>query len=125
MRRESDRGVVHILDPRLLDPRKRIFQKELPIHNEFTDEDPDGLARFIRADTDRCLRESLAHMELLADVERRGQSLSFADFQPTSGEPDGLLVPFQADSPRPTADVEAWSEEVLPWAHEERPDADS
>jgi len=125
MRRESDRGVVHILDPRLLDPRKRIFQKELPIHNEFTDEDPDGLARFIRADTDRCLRESLAHMELLADVERRGQSLSFADFQPSSEEGGDLLVPFQADAASPTAGPETWSEEVLPWANEERSNTDS
>ncbi|MCH2103836.1 MAG: hypothetical protein MK297_07500 [Planctomycetes bacterium] len=119
MRRESDRGVVHILDPRILNPRQRIFQKELPIHNEFTDEDPDGLARFIRADTDRCLRESLAHMELLADVERRGQSLSFANFQPSAEEPDDVLVPFPQDLHQATDESESWSEEVLPWAHEE------
>ena len=119
MRRESDRGVVHILDPRILNPRQRIFQKELPIHNEFTDEDPDGLARFIRADTDRCLRESLAHMELLADVERRGQSLSFANFQPSAEEPDDVLVPFPSDLHQATDGSESWSEEVLPWAHEE------
>ena len=118
MRRESDRGVVHILDPRLLDPRKRMFQKELPIHNEFTDSDPEGLARFIRSDTDRCLRESLSHMELLADVERRDLGLSFSEFQP-AWETDDVLTPFQSAGHGSTADPEAWAEEVLPWANEE------
>ena len=34
MRKESDRGCVFVLDKRILDPRHRIFLRELPLHHE-------------------------------------------------------------------------------------------
>ena len=119
MRRESDRGVVHILDPRFLDPRNRSFMKELPLKNEFTDSSPEGLARFVRGESDRCLRESLSHMELLSDVERRGLSLSFGEFQPGSAHAaestssPSTYIPSEERSP-----TESWTNDVMPWADE-------
>ena len=120
MRRESDRGVVHILDPRFLDPRNRSFQRELPLHNDFTDSDPKGLARFVRGDSDRCLRESLSHMELLSDIERRGLPLSFAEFQPTAApieasSPSDEIISTPNESPS----NKDWTEDIMPWAHED------
>jgi hypothetical protein len=120
MRRESDRGVVHLLDPRLLDPRNRSFLKELPLKNEFAETDPEGLARFVRGDSDRCLRESLSHMELLSDVERRGLSISFEEFQTS-----GVRQTESAPSPEvhsPSDDHSAsknWTHDAMPWAHED------
>jgi ATP-dependent DNA helicase DinG len=67
MRRESDRGCVFILDGRVLEPKHRVFLRELPIG----DADVDA-ARLVRGETDRCLQEAFAHMGLLADLERRG-----------------------------------------------------
>jgi Rad3-related DNA helicase len=91
MRRESDRGCVFILDGRVLDPRHRFFLKELPIERPFDQVDvrrsrssqridasgERPLARLIRADTDLCVREALAHMDLTDDVARRGLDWSF------------------------------------------------
>jgi hypothetical protein len=122
MRRESDRGVVHILDPRFLDPRNRSFMKELPLKNEFTDSSPEGLARFVRGESDRCLRESLSHMELLSDVERRGLSLSFGEFQPGSAHAaestssPSTYIPSEERSP-----TESWTHDIMPWADEGNP----
>ena len=120
MRRESDRGVVHILDPRFLDPRNRSFLKELPLKNEFTDSAPEGLARFVRGDSDRCLRESLSHMELLSDVERRGLSLSFEEFQASGARKAESAPSTEAHSPTDDhAASEDWTHDVMPWAQED------
>ncbi len=85
MRRESDRGVVFVLDARLLQPRARPFLRELPIENPLeTLRDPSaGLhrARFVRGDTERCLREAFEHMGLDAELRRRGLSWSFSEEQ--------------------------------------------
>lgn len=46
----------------MLEPRHRQFLKELPLGGP--SEDSAGLARMVRADTERCLHEALAHMGL-------------------------------------------------------------
>ena len=93
MRRESDRGVVFVLDRRVLDPRHRVFLGELPLRRAAFEEaaageeDVEG-ARYVTADTERCLREALAHMEMGADVRRRGLDVPFAGWSP-EGERGG------------------------------------
>ena len=81
MRRESDRGCVFVLDGRVLEPRHRHFLRELPIERPFESspgrERAERRARFVRADTDRCIREALAHMGLVEDVKRRGLDWGF------------------------------------------------
>jgi hypothetical protein len=83
MRRESDRGVVFVLDARLLEPRARPFLRELPLENPLeTLRDPAlGLrkSRLVRGDTERCLREAFVHMGLEEELRRRGLSWSFAE----------------------------------------------
>jgi len=83
MRRESDRGVVFVLDARLVQPRQRAFLRELPLEDPFeTLRDPAaGLrkARLVRGDTERCLREAFTHMNLGEDLRRRGLSWSFSE----------------------------------------------
>jgi Rad3-related DNA helicase len=83
MRRESDRGCVFVLDGRVSDPRHRFFLRELPIERAFdagTSPAPETSgARLVRGDTDHCVHEALAHMNLLADVKRRGLDESFRD----------------------------------------------
>jgi len=91
MRRESDRGVVFVLDARLVQPRQRAFLRELPLEDPFeTLRDPAaGLrkARLVRGDTERCLREAFTHMNLGEDLRRRGLSWSFAEEEePQAGE---------------------------------------
>jgi Rad3-related DNA helicase len=133
MRRESDKGVVHILDPRILDPRNRVFQRELPIYKEAAaEEDTSELARFVQGNSSRCLHEALAHMELLADIERRELQLPFEEFQatsaPTSTHSDSdadLLTPFPSSAQEgPNDDYgdrlpsHIDLREFLPWADE-------
>jgi ATP-dependent DNA helicase DinG len=81
MRRESDRGCVFVLDGRVLDPRHRFFLRELPIERPFeagTAFAPETSgARLVRGDTDHCLHEALAHMNLLGELGRRGLDWSF------------------------------------------------
>jgi ATP-dependent DNA helicase DinG len=81
MRRESDRGCVFVLDGRITDPRHRMFLRELPIARSFEAgtafaAETTG-ARLVRGDTDHCLHEALAHMNLLGDLARRGLDWSF------------------------------------------------
>jgi len=75
MRKESDRGCVYLLDPRILDPRHRTFLRELPLSMpELGEANPDpegGGARLVRGDAERCFREAFAHMGLTADLKRR------------------------------------------------------
>lgn len=101
MRRENDRGCVFVLDARVLEPKHRFFLRELPIERPFelgpAREDAARRARFVRADTDRCIREALAHMGLTDDVKRRGLDWGF-----TSGRaaPETGLVA-GGDGPEP------------------------
>jgi Rad3-related DNA helicase len=86
MRKETDRGCVYLLDPRVLDPRHRAFLRELPLalpELEPSDASPEtGGARLVRGDADRCLHEAFAHMGLLADVKRRGLDQPFGGWRP-------------------------------------------
>jgi hypothetical protein len=93
MRRESDRGCVFVLDGRVSDPRHRFFLRELPIERAFdagTSPAPETRgARLVRGDTDHCVHEALAHMNLLADVRRRGLDTSFrSDGRPLRAHDD-------------------------------------
>ena len=82
MRKESDKGCVFVLDKRILDPRHRIFMRELPLHVAGTErEDVTGLAPLVNGDTDRCMEAALAHMDLSADVRRRDLERSFSGWQ--------------------------------------------
>jgi ATP-dependent DNA helicase DinG len=76
MRRETDRGCVYLLDKRVLDPRNRDFLRELPLQRPFEEGEVEG-ARLVSGDTDRCLDAALAHVELKADLSRRGLQRSF------------------------------------------------
>ena len=74
MRRPTDKGVVFVLDRRFTDPRHRPFLRELPLAAAFEEE---GAARLVRGDSTQVLRQALAHMGMLADLERRGLSPDF------------------------------------------------
>ncbi len=104
MRRETDRGCVFLLDTRAQMPQHRLFLGELPLAGGL---DPEGNsawvpqgARMVRASTDECLHAALAHMDMLADVRRRGLDAPFhgraaeqaASEGAQSGDPDE--VPF-------------------------------
>ena len=83
MRRESDRGCVFVLDGRVLEPRHRFYLTELPIEDRYASGERGALAdepraRFVRGDSDRCIREALEHMGLTEDVRRRGLDWSFS-----------------------------------------------
>ena len=95
MRRESDRGCVFVLDGRILGGPARAFLAELPLRVEFPapGEEESAGARLVVADTDRCLREALAHMHMLADVRRRGLDLSFFDAPPAPPPPARIRAP--------------------------------
>ncbi len=79
MRKRSDRGAVFVLDQRILDPRHRAFLAELPVASRLDGSDAEGKARLVRESTERCLHDALAHMGLLAEVRRRGLSLTFEE----------------------------------------------
>ncbi len=67
MRRVDDRGCVFLLDGRILDPRHRIFQRELPIDG--VGGSRESFARLVRGDKELCLYKALVHMGLENDVE--------------------------------------------------------
>jgi ATP-dependent DNA helicase DinG len=81
MRRETDKGCVFVLDSRALEPKHRAFLRELPValvpEGDEWATPGEPLARFVRGDTDRCIHEALAHMEMLSDVRRRGLDTPF------------------------------------------------
>jgi len=72
LRHEDDRGAVLLLDHRVLNKRNVDFLNELPGGQEEWDR-PDVLA----ADTDTCLRKVFSHMQLGAELERRGLDPGF------------------------------------------------
>jgi len=81
MRRESDRGVVFVLDARILQGRNRAFLRELPVRAgpaEADGEWRDNHAELLVADTDACIHGALAHMNMLADVRRRNMDTPLA-----------------------------------------------
>ncbi len=78
MRRESDRGVVFVLDRRILQGAGRVFLGELPLAERGEESEWEaGGSRLVVAPTDECLHEALTHMNMLADVRRRGLDLPF------------------------------------------------
>ncbi len=79
MRRESDKGCVFVLDKRVVDPRHRVFLQELPLANALVSEDDasGGRSKLVTGETDRCIDTALAHMDMKADVRRRGLAQSF------------------------------------------------
>jgi ATP-dependent DNA helicase DinG len=87
MRKESDRGCVFVLDKRAAEPRHRLFLGELPLRRLV--EDGEGAARKARlvlGDSDRCLAEAFAHMEMKADLRRRGLDQPFLGWDPGTAE---------------------------------------
>jgi ATP-dependent DNA helicase DinG len=99
MRRTSDRGCVLILDPRICGPRHRVFLSELPAmaNPMVADDEPTGMARVVRGDSRQVLHECLAHMGMLADVERRQLG---ADFEAPPPPPEASTL-LALESPQP------------------------
>jgi ATP-dependent DNA helicase DinG len=92
MRRETDRGCVFVLDARSVEGRHRQFLAELPLRGPpgELDRDPDWDnggevewtvqgSRLLVADTQECVRAALEHMELTAEVARRGLDAAFEE----------------------------------------------
>lgn len=98
LRRETDRGVVYLLDARATDPRHRAFLRELPLHGAEPIATP--TARLVRGESERCIEAALEHLGLTGEVRRRG-----------------LAQPFVARAPRaarepardPFLDPEEWT----------------
>ena len=122
MRKETDRGCVFLVDGRVHDPRHRGFLRELPLAGTLEESglESAGLARFVRGDTDRCLREALAHMGMLAEVERheayreRGEDDADADVcaeHPWAGQPSAEPTP-TAEPPRARRAPEVFPMEI-------------
>jgi hypothetical protein len=104
MRRVSDKGCVFILDGRVLDPRHRPFLRELPLEHafettRFAAESERG-ARLVRGDTDFCVQAALEHMNLKADVRRRGLDSTFT---PVRGATTPPTAGVDTTPPRPAA----------------------
>ena len=86
MRKESDRGCVFVLDRRALDPRHRAFLRELPLKSAWEEEtvpEAERLARLTLGDTERCVEEALAHMQL----ERAPRDFASCRLEPGSAPP--------------------------------------
>ena len=83
MRKETDRGCVFFLDHRILDPRHRVFLKELPVESPVEPDPAERSARLVLGDTQRCLDEALGHMGMKADLRRRGLDETFAGWSLT------------------------------------------
>ena len=78
MRRVEDRGVVFVLDNRILSGRHQVFLRELPLRADEL-EDPDreweeGGAELVRAGTDECLARAFEHMGLETRPSREWQA---------------------------------------------------
>lgn len=113
MRTANDRGCVFVLDGRLLDPRHRAFLRELPLASGLPGAGDEEGARFVRGDTDRVVHEALAHMGMLADVERRGLLQTFHDsFPHASRGARGTLRPAGRSDPEPQPVLELPPQEM-------------
>ncbi len=91
LRRESDRGVVYLLDARATDPRHRAFLRELPLPGAEPIETP--TARLVRGESERCIAEALRHVGLEEDVRRRGLDQPFLA-RPPRRTPEPARDPF-------------------------------
>jgi ATP-dependent DNA helicase DinG len=98
MRRETDRGVVWLLDHRVSEPRHREFLRELPLADLHPDQ---AGARLVRATTEQCLQKSFAFMSLLADIRRRSLDTPFQG--PVERRLDASAGDARRDSPPPRA----------------------
>ena len=102
MRRETDRGVVFVLDNRVLDPRHRTFLKELPLADAAGDGDALTGARFVRAETDRCLEEAFEHTGLIEELRARELVTGLGPVRGNSGaEGDTVRETTHSDTPSP------------------------
>lgn len=70
MRSSTDRGCVFLMDPRVGEPRHRMFLDELPLAREFRGSQAG--AKLVRGDTEHCIRTALVHMGMLTETKRRG-----------------------------------------------------
>ncbi len=102
MRRETDRGVVFLLDNRVLDPRHRAFLKELPLADALGDPAAPTGARLVRAEADRCLAEAFEHMGLAADLRERDLAAGLgATRDAPDADADAVHEPAPVDVPSP------------------------
>ena len=110
MRRETDRGCVFVLDVRALSRQHRLFLEELPLAGTL---EPEGQgawqhegARLLSGTTDECLHAALAHMDMLADVRRRGLDTPFCATTTQSAAASAPIPvpaePLRTPSPEPT-----------------------
>jgi ATP-dependent DNA helicase DinG len=88
MRRETDRGCVYVLDPRVLHGANRLFLQELPLQADLDrspdDEWPAGGARFVAAPAERCFEAALDHVGLRGELRERGLDAPFESERPPS-----------------------------------------
>ncbi|MDF1837837.1 MAG: helicase C-terminal domain-containing protein [Planctomycetota bacterium] len=110
MRKSSDRGCVFFLDQRILDPRHRAFLRELPLAGMGAGRTNQQGAAMTRGPLDRVLRDSLAHMNLLSDMERRGMPLNDWVAQP---RPVGEKARKLMQSGTPAGDLHAEMELII------------
>lgn len=97
MRRESDSGCVFVLDGRALEPRHRPFLAELPLQALAPLDE--RLARFVRLETDVCVREALVHMRRWDEVCARGLGGPLRDTVLDAAP--GTAAPIAPDEPTP------------------------
>lgn len=113
MRKETDRGVVFVLDQRILSGAHKVFLGELPLAtDEYRTLDPNGEdewesggARLVRDTTDECLAAAFEHTGIHDQIEARGLASPFWEaFEelpapPASPEP----TPQRSRPPSPAA----------------------
>ena len=82
MRTESDRGVVFVLDARILEGSHRLFLGELPLASDaYRAPDSDweeGGARLVAASSEACFQAAFEHMAIAASLIERGLAEPFA-----------------------------------------------
>ncbi len=81
LRHEEDRGVVMLLDRRVLDKRHGAFLDELPGGQEDFEE-----PKLLVASTDECFHKTFRHMRLGAEIRRRELELDFSAFRAARAE---------------------------------------
>ena len=81
LRHEEDRGVVMLLDRRVLDKRHGAFLAELPAGQEGFEE-----PNLLVAGTDECFHRAFSHMRLGAEIRRRELEADFSAFRAARAE---------------------------------------